>query len=193
MRVQKSKTRSKPFKKSLIISVVVVAVIALSYFATAYATKLPPFATESTTESIDGVNLEKSETEKAAAEALKENPEDKIQNNQNDTPSTPAKDASGKQEANVLLTNAGIYNGTVSTGGMVTNVTENSGECVYEFTQGSQKITKSTSTLVNPTSTTCKTVSFPASELTSAGTWKVTLVYTSAVSSGTSNSKDIVK
>ena len=141
-----------------------------------------------------GVNLERSDSEKAAEEALKDNPEEKLENEQTDTPVAPDETtSSGKQAVNVVLTNAGIYNGTVSVGGMVTNVVEETGVCSYVFTNQGSVVTKTSTTLVNPTSTTCTTVNFPSSELPTNGTWTVKLNYSSAKSEGSSNTKEISK
>ena len=138
------------------------------------------------------VSLERSESEKEAIEALEDDPSLKTQNNQNDTPAEPEKTSSGKNEANVLLTNAGISNGTVSASGFVTNLVEDGGDCSYKFTNGSSSVVKTSKTLMNPTSTTCETVSFPASELTS-GNWKVVLSYSSSASTGASSQKEFTK
>jgi len=148
--------------------------------------------------SKQGVNLERTDSENATEEALKNNPEQKLENSQNDTPSVPSETTtSGKQAVNVVLTNAGIYSGTdkstVSAGGMVTNITEDTGVCTYTFTNQSTVVTKTSSTLVNPTSTTCSTVSFPSSELSKSGTWVVKLKYSSDKSEGISNQKEIIQ
>lgn len=187
----KRKTAPKP-RKALLITLITIAILLIGGGA-AYAFYMHN-SKNNTPTNQQGVNLEKSDTEKAAIDNLKNNPGDKLQNNQTDTPSTPSTNqSSGKQAANVLITNAGIYNGTVSVGGMVTNVTENSGTCTYSFTNGSTKITKTTDTLSNPTSTTCKTVSFSSNELSQSGTWSITLSYSSSTSEGTSSAKEITK
>jgi len=145
-----------------------------------------------------GVNLERSDAEKAAEEALKDDPGQKLENEQNDTPPAPSSTApSGKMAVNVVLNYADIDNGTetstVVAAGSVTNVTEENGVCTYSFTNNGSVITKTSSTLVNPTSTTCSKVSFPASELPRSGVWVVTLKYSSDKSEGTSNEQRITK
>jgi hypothetical protein len=194
MKIRKQKNKQSNKKIYLYIFAGVI-LISAAYIATAYAKKLPPFAANTETiEYKDGVNLERTDTEKAASDALQEDPGTKLDNSQTDTPAVPEKDsATGKQNANVMLTTAGIYNGTVNAGGMVTNVIEESGRCIYVFTKGSEKLTKETTTLVNPTSTTCKAISFPANELPSSGKWTVALDYDSTASQGTSNSMEIIK
>ena len=136
------------------------------------------------------INMNKSDAEKKRTEELQKNPEEKMQNNQSDAPPQPSVSAeTGKQQANVLLTNAGVFNNKVSASGFVTNLVESDGTCEYVFTKGNEVVRKRMDTLQNPTSTTCKTTTFSSSEL-SAGTWSVYVQYTSSKSSGTSNTKE---
>jgi hypothetical protein len=188
----KSKANKSPRKKApIIIASVIVLVLAGSVAVYALITKP---SSDTIPASQQGVNLEKSDAEKAAIQNLKDNPNQKTENNQNDTPTTPTQTtSSGKRAVNVSLSYADIRNGTVTASGGVTNITEDNGTCTYSFVNGSLVVTKTSTTLVNPTSTTCKTVSFPSTELSSNGTWKVTLSYSSTISEGTSNQKDIIK
>lgn len=195
MQIKKSRKKGR---KSAVIIVSIIAVLLAGYFATAVFLDLPPFNDDSKS-SIDSdsseqfVNIQRTESEKQASKNLEENPEQKVQNNQNDTPDSPDSSNSGKQSVNVLLTNVGVFNGMVSASGMVTNVAEQGGGCSYVFTNGSQTLTKTSSTLTNPTSTTCQTVSFPVSELTIDGTWTVKLHYSSSASEGVSGTKEFVR
>ena len=196
MNIKNTKKRSR--KPALVVTVVL-AVLLAGYVAVAALLHLPPFqvdkkSTDTDTVSGQYVNMDRTDTEKQATKVLEENPEQKTQNNQNDTPSDPDTTANGKQAASVLLTNAGIFNGTVSASGMVTNIAEQGGSCIYTFTNGSSTITKVSTTLINPTSTTCETVSFPSNELPKAGMWTIKLKYTSSTSEGTSvNTKEFTK
>ena len=76
---------------------------------------------------------------------------------------------------------------------MATDMAEPGGVCTFTFSNGTTVITKTSTTLVNPTSTTCETVAFSASELTESGTWKVEIKYSSSSSEGTSGSKEFTK
>lgn len=192
MRIQKSnsKNRSIIYIASGVIAGVVI------YFGVAWFFKLPPFALiqKSYEPGEQVVNMDRTETEKKTTEHLQKNPETKLDNSQNDTPPTPTVDNStGKQQVNVLLTNAGIFNNTVSASGMVTDSVEQAGSCVFVFTNGTVEVTKTSGVLPNPSSTSCKTVSFPSSELVVNGVWKVYIRYSSSTSGGTSNTKEFTK
>lgn len=192
----KSKKITSP-KSKIIIILAIVAVVLLTYVVAAYYFRLPPFATSNVKDGDSPtdqyVNMDKTDTEQKAIKDIEDNPDQKTQNNQNDTPAQPQVSGNGKKAVNVLLTNTGIFNGKVSASGVVTDIAEQGGTCTYTFSNGSAVITKTSATLVNPTSTTCETVSFSASELTSSGTWKVEIKYSSSSSEGTSNSKEFVK
>lgn len=189
MKLKKLKTN--PSKKTtliVVISVVLAGILGVSAYALYVNNSSDSDKSEYET------NLERTDAEKEASKNLEENPEQKLENDQNDTPATPEQSSStGKYSVNVLLTTAGVYNGKVNAGGMVTDRVEEGGTCTYIFTKGSETISKTTDTLVNPTSTSCKAVNFSSDELPSAGTWKVKLTYSSESSEGTSNEKEITK
>lgn len=186
----------KHSKKPFIIAAIAVLLVVGGVAVYARLANLGPFAEKSELASPgeQKISLERSETEKQATKALQDDPSLKTENNQTDTPSTPSGTTdSGKTAVNVLLTNAGNTNGTVSASGFVTNIVEDGGTCTYTFTNGSAKLTKTASTLQNPTSTTCETVRFPASELSASGKWTVVLKYESNAASGTSNEQVFTK
>lgn len=190
MRIKKLKNNSN--NKAVIIvvaSVVLAAIVGVS----AYALYLNN-SSDDQKKSSQETNLEKTDAEKEATQNLKDNPEEKLENNQNDTPSTPEQSSStGKYTVNVLLSTAGIYNGKVNAGGLVTDRVEEGGTCTYTFVNGSETVSKTTDTLINPTSTSCKAINFSSDELPSNGIWKVKLSYSSASSEGVSNEKEITK
>jgi hypothetical protein len=183
-------------KKRIIISALTVAGLAGIYLLVAWNKNLIPFSNTNRTyepgEEI--VNMKRTDSEKKASEALEKDPSSKMENAQTDTPETPdTNSSSGKQEANVLVTNAGVFNGKVSASGFATNVVESTGTCEYVFTNGNTRIVKQSEPLPNSTSTTCKTVSFSADELSGSGLWKVYLHYISDISEGTSPIKEFQK
>lgn len=192
MQIQKNRSNSKTRTRIFIILAVVVLLV-LGYGLYAWKAKLPPFK-DAYDPSGTTVNMDRTDTEKAQSQKLQDDPKAKTQNDQTDTPPAPTTDQStGKQQANVLLSRAGITNGTVSAGGVVTNVVEGDGQCSYIFTNGSSTVTKVSQTMTNPSSTSCAVVSFPSSELTASGTWQVYIQYESSLSSGKSNIKEFTK
>lgn len=189
----KIKKKIKTPSKKIIVALVATLVITLGYMGLAWKMQLYPFVKTEEIKDNYQVNHERSKAEKQVSEAIDRDPGKKLENPQTDKPETPrVNEATGKQQANVLLTNTGIFNNIASASGMVTNVVEQDGRCVYVFTNGAQSIEKVSSTLVNPTSTTCATISFSADELTN-GVWKVQLRYASNTSEGASSSKEFTK
>jgi len=192
MQIQKKQSIPKKRTK-IIISVLIISVLILGYGLYAWKAKLPPFK-DAYDPSGTAVNMERTDTEKAQSQKLQDDPKTKTQNDQTDTPAAPStNESTGKQQANVLLSRAGIANGTVSAGGVVTNVVESDGQCSYVFTNGSTTITKISQTMTNPSSTSCAVVSFSSSELSASGNWQAYIQYDSPTSSGRSNIKEFTK
>lgn len=180
-------------RQKIAITIAVVVILAGVYLGVAFSKHLFPFVnkTPNYEPGTHVVNKDKSDAEKQSIDNLKNNPQDKTKNSQTDIPAAPTVNQdSGKKEANVLITNVGIQNGSVSASGFVTNVVESDGSCTYTFTNGANKVTKTSNVLPNPTSTTCATVNFPASDLPVAGTWSVVLSYSSPESAGFSAAKE---
>jgi hypothetical protein len=180
-------------KQKLAVILISVVVLVGIYLGVAFYRHLFPFTNKTPTyePGTHVVNKDKSDAEKQAIDNLKNNPQDKTKNSQTDTPPAPTvNQESGKKEANVLITNVGVQNGTVSASGFASNVVESEGTCTYTFTNGSNRVIKTSNVLPNPTSTTCATVNFPASELPVAGTWSVVLSYSSPESAGSSAAKE---
>ena len=173
MQIQKKQSNSKKRTRVLVVLAVIILLV-LGYGLYAWKAKLPPFK-DAYDPSGTAVNMDRTDTEKAQSQKLQDDPKTKTQNDQTDTPAAPSTDQStGKQQANVLLSRAGITNGTV-------------------FTNGSSTVTKVSQTMTNPSSTSCAVVSFPSSELTASGTWQVYIQYDSSASSGKSNVKEFTK
>jgi hypothetical protein len=140
----------------------------------------------------NGISTERTLQDKQLEKKLDSNPDQKQQATQTDHPTTPSVDESTNlQQVNVILTNTGEVDGSVSASGFVSDVVESTGTCTYVFTNGQKTVEKVSNTLTNATSTTCKTVQFSASDL-SAGTWEVQLKYSSPTSTGSSNMLNLV-
>lgn len=135
----------------------------------------------------NGTSTERTGQDIKLEEDLKSNPENKSNNTQTDTPTAPAVDTETKlQKVNVILTYTGQSGDMVSASGFVSNAIEEGGSCKYVFISDQKTVEKTSTTLANANSTTCKTVRFDKSEL-AAGLWKVQIEYTSSVSTGKSN------
>ncbi len=191
-----NRNRGDKAVKRIGVSVAVLVFLVACYSLFAWTNRWFPFVSYGDDTYEPGtqfVNMNKTDSERKAAEDIKNDPEKKLENSQVDRPSAPSEDTlTGKQSVNILITSVGISNGTVSARGFVTNITETGGRCEYVFVKGTEKIIKPVDTLPNATSTTCKTITFPASEL-SSGKWLVTLSYLSNTAEGSSSVKDFTK
>jgi hypothetical protein len=179
-----------------ILATIAVIVLGIGYAGAAYFWHLPPFkvASKSYAPGEQVTNLQRSDIEKEATKNLENNPDQKLQNEQTDTPQAPSQTTTnGKQAVNVSLTSVGISNGVINASGMVTNLVEEGGVCTYTFTNANQKVAKISTTSTNPTSTTCTRITFSADELPASGTWTVQLSYSSAKAEGVSPNKEITK
>lgn len=194
MKIKKNKFNRNIEKAAVFIVIICVVII---YLSLAYIFKIVPFSPvnkmQEGAEYINKPSMEKSDTEERAIKEITEDPRKKLQNTQGDKPNQPTLQASKKGAVNVLITNVGVFNGKVSASGMITDVTEEGGECTYVFSNGIAKIIKSTTTFVNPTSTSCKTVSFSSSELNNSENWTLKLEYSSASHEGTSEERKFNK
>lgn len=125
-------------------------------------------------------------SDSAQLKSLQDNPDKKQINSNADKPPAPINtDASSKQQVKMTAS-------VNSTAGMVyirggINYPVAGGSC-YALLSGpsGQSVRKDTTTLQNPASTDCKTISIPANEL-GVGKWIFTLHYTSDNYEGISN------
>lgn len=90
-----------------------------------------------------------------------------------------------------VISYAGEANSQIELHGYVPGVFEDGGSCVYTMTQNSKTITKQSSGFQDVNKTTCQPVVFPSSDMSSTGTWRVTLTYGSATSHGTSQTYNL--
>lgn len=175
-------------KRKITLIVVLALTIVLGIFVVYFFLKNQnSHSTSDSADFINKINLERSQAEKDQESALNKDPEKKTQNDQNDKPDQPSTDTiTNKLAVNVVLTNVGVSDGIVSASGFVTNIVESGGVCTFVFTKDGQQVTKTSETTQNPTSTTCKTVKFNSSEL-SSGKWTVGLTYNSNQATGSAS------
>ncbi|MBQ8156784.1 hypothetical protein IJ102_00065 [Candidatus Saccharibacteria bacterium] len=91
----------------------------------------------------------------------------------------------GKTVAEVMVSSAGVLNDKVLASGMVTNIIETQGDCIYVFRKGSESVTTTTPALQNAKNTVCSSATLDKAKF-SAGTWEVTLEYQSNTAEGVS-------
>lgn len=182
------KTIHKQAHKKLIITAVITAavlVVATSIFVWAAGNNNGEKRDEK------GTSLERTQEDKALERELEESPGKKPDSTHSDAPSTPQVDQqTGRSKVNVILTNTGMNGENVNASGFVSNIVESDGSCEYVFARGETVVRKPSVALTNPTSTTCKSISFAKSELGN-GVWVVYLEYGSGTSFGSSNQLEL--
>jgi hypothetical protein len=75
--------------------------------------------------------------------------------------------------------------------GYVSGVFEDGKGCTATFTQGPLKVTGSSTGFKDSDHTTCTPINLPRSSFSQAGTWSVTLSYSSPTGSGTSDARNV--
>ncbi len=99
-----------------------------------------------------------------------------------------AKQPSGLKEATVVITDAGQYGQSVEVRAFVSNIYEN-GTCMITVKNGGTVITKDTPAYKDATTTQCTNPMILRSEFPNGGDWYVKVHFSSASSSGESESK----
>lgn len=79
----------------------------------------------------------------------------------------------------------------IEASGYIGGLFEDNGTCTLTLTNGSAKLNKQSKGFKDFNHTSCTPFSFPSSELTKTGTWTVSLSYSSASGSGTSEAKTL--
>ena len=174
--------KKKSYKKTIVITcIVLVTILVISfvgYWYTHKDTHIPRDA--------NGVSTQRTPHDLNLEQELIRDLSKKLKAIAADRPVAASIDQSThKQQANVVLTHIGATERMISASGFISNVVESDGVCIFRFIKGSKSIEKNATTLSNPSSTTCKTVRFSASEL-GVGTWQVQLDYRSSRSTGVS-------
>ena len=96
----------------------------------------------------------------------------------------------GKTVANVSISSAGVLDDKVIASGMVSNVIEEDGSCIYAFTNGEETITETTTGIANAKNTVCESVLLEKSRF-KIGTWEVILQYQSTKTEGQSEAQTL--
>jgi hypothetical protein len=160
--------------------------------AYAYFQKIGPFHVSPAPEQSTTINYAPPTKEEitSSQEAKKNLPADSSASN-SPTPTTSNKNTSppGKKPTNVGISYADIYNSRLEIRAFTNTVIEGTGTCtatvVMKNTE-SMLITKSGKAFIDASSTVCEPLYIPVSEL-QAGTWKVSVAFSSPDHEGTSD------
>lgn len=177
MRINKNKSS----KKLILTLVILVTVAAGGLGAYAYYHK----TSDNNTVVTDTKETMQPDTDKEQSDALKESPDNKEKVINSDRPSEPdTVEGSNLKRLQVTAT-ANVSSGTLYIRGGV-NYAVDDGRCFATLVgPGSQKLTKDTTLLQGPSSTDCKTIQIPVSEL-SSGQWTINLNFESSTYIGKS-------
>lgn len=177
-------------KKKLIISLLLllVAVILVSMVALLMSKSSDSGVAFDVDSDGRGVNYSKTQAEKSSESDLSEDSDRKLERVNTDTPQAPtANEEVSQRVVEVMMTSVGQspdYT-TIDASGFIVNAVEDDGLCTYVFSNGDRTITKESGVLQNPTSTACKSIKFPSTDL-GTGEWDVSIKYSSNQSTGES-------
>ncbi len=92
---------------------------------------------------------------------------------------------------NVFITYAEQFNQNINASGYISGIIEEGGTCTLTLTKGSHTITRSKPALPDAKHTTCPDFNIPRGDIPEAGTWKITIGYSSDTTNKVSASQDI--
>lgn len=95
-----------------------------------------------------------------------------------------------KQTANVIITDAGLYDATVEVRAFIPDHYQD-GTCTITFLKDGTKVEKSTPAYRDASTTVCTNPLFPRSEFKQSGEWRVTVTYTSEGAYGVSQQQSV--
>lgn len=94
----------------------------------------------------------------------------------------------GNKQVSVVVANASQEDQQITVNAFTSDVFENGGKCTATFTQGNTQFSKTVSANENASTTDCAPIRVNRSEFSAAGSWQVTVGYSSSTASGTSAS-----
>ncbi len=177
-------------KKPLILTLsIVAAVIIISYFALAYATKEAwPFAKTSQTNSLEDYSppTEQEITDSQDGKKSLEDQKPTDSNSQNTAkPSSPQ-----QSNAEVGISLVDVIGQNLEIRAFTSSVIDGSGTCTATVSKGTSTITRSSAAFIDTSTTQCGHISIPVSEL-SAGVWSVSIKFNSNSHNGTSEKVEV--
>lgn len=176
------KIKSKISNKTLVTRIAIA--IAISCGATAFYL-ISTSSSQNDNEQV--LNPTRSETDIQQAKELASDPAKKETRSNTDTPPPVMIDENTGKGIVSMSTSSDILDKTLYIRGGINNSVEHDGSCYAELTSPSGNIVrKETSLLQNATTTDCKTIAIPLTEL-STGHWTFTLNYSSNTKAGKSS------
>ena len=100
----------------------------------------------------------------------------------------PEKTETGSKLANPSISFIALEDDKLAVGGLVSNINETDGNCIYIFWKGSESFTVSAGILPNPSYISCETVRVDKTKF-SSGTWNIKIKYKSNTAEGESETQ----
>lgn len=176
------KTPKKSTKKQVLVPLLVFALLLGGWITYAYTQKTWPFSVKtqsSSSEDGESVNYDPPTQQEV------ENSQNGKKNSGPDKKTNDTDTSSQKKPASVGISYADIYNNNLEIRAFTNGVIEGTGKCTATVTMGNTKVTKSNDAFIDASTTQCKPIYIPASDL-SSGTWKVSVTFSSPDHEGTS-------
>lgn len=172
----------KTTKKSILISVLILAIVAAGVFYFFKTNEKNNSKTQSDS-SNQGINYSPpTEEEAAAGDKTKETTPE------NEGPSKPlVAGPDGLKSVEPVITYAAQYGQNIEVGGYIPRIFEEGGTCTAVFTLNANSFSKSVQAVENARSVDCPTISVGSSEFSQKGSWSVVLNYSSNTSKGSSS------
>ena len=187
MKIQKTRKKSKR-PLFIIVAILVLLVVGAWLWVNVWSSNNnSDKPAESSNTKKDSSKDSKSST-RSSNETTPATPDSKTTPTNTDQTTSPATPSSGSKTPVEFVSNVNVSGGTVYIRGGI-NIPTQSGSC-YATLKGPSGTTvrKDTTLLQNPSTTDCKTIQIPASELTK-GTWSYTLNFESDQLQGASNAQ----
>lgn len=184
MKLQKQTKQNR--KKSIILLSIVVALLVGGGAYALYTINSSEDKNINNSETSNKTNDENGNVAESDKQSEDPKTDDSVKETNSDTPTPPKTDPSTNKRSVRIDGSSDISNNTVFIRGGVSNSVEYEGTCYALLTGPSgATIRKDTTLLQNPTTTDCKTIQIPLSELTK-GNWKFTLNFNSDQATGVS-------
>jgi hypothetical protein len=173
--------------KTRIIKVLPVAIVLLIIGLVGYRLMHSNTDNRSNNEPQSGINYDPPTDEEAqAGDKIKDDVNQKEKQSQNN----PDQSDGAKQEASVIITDAGQYDDIIEVRAFIPNHYQD-GTCTITLTKDTFSVSKSTPAYRDATTTICTNPLFARSEFATPGEWSVTVSYSSSGAQGTSSSETI--
>lgn len=171
--------------KSKIIIAVIVLIIAGGFIGWKYfVDKNTQEVTNTADTTTDSINYDPPTEEEQLSGNTQKNQSIKDEDNRNNTTNQ------SNNTATVIITDAGQYDDIIEVRSFISDHYED-GTCTITFSQGTNKVQKSTPAYRDASTTICTNPLFPRSDFPSGGDWDLSVSYEAGNTKGTSETKTI--